>query len=162
MAPLKYGLIGMGRWAREVHIPVLNQIEEAEIVALSSRSEENLRRAAEVAKGSPRLYRDYRQLIEDPEVEAVAITHNETSVGLINPLRELAAVAKEHGKLVFVDAVSSMGGTEIKVDEWGLDVCFSSSQKCSHVAHLGTRREFAIKTLGAPSWVLKTATGFPD
>jgi len=69
-------------------------------------------------------------LRQHPEVEAVAITHNETSVGLINPLRELAAVAKEHGKLVFVDAVSSMGGTEIKVDDWGLDVCFSSSQKC--------------------------------
>jgi len=65
-----------------------------------------------------------------PDVEAVTITHNETSVGLINPLRELAEVAKSHGKLVFVDAVSSMGGVEIRVDEWGLDVCFSSSQKC--------------------------------
>jgi len=65
-----------------------------------------------------------------PEVEAVAITHNETSAGLINPLKDLAQVCKSHGKLVFVDAVSSMGGTEIKVDEWGLDICFSSSQKC--------------------------------
>jgi aspartate aminotransferase-like enzyme len=37
---------------------------------------------------------------------------------------------KDHGKLLFVDAVSSMGGTEIKADKWGLDVCFSSSQKC--------------------------------
>lgn len=69
-------------------------------------------------------------LSRHPEVEAVSITHNETSVGLINPLRELAAVAKERGQLVFVDAVSSMGGTEIRVDDWGLDVCFSSSQKC--------------------------------
>jgi len=65
-----------------------------------------------------------------PDVEAVAITHNETSVGLINPLQELAEVVKKHGKLLFVDAVSSMGGTEIKVDEWGLDVCFAGSQKC--------------------------------
>jgi aspartate aminotransferase-like enzyme len=65
-----------------------------------------------------------------PEVEAVAITHNETSAGLINPLKELCTVAVKHGKLVFVDAVSSMGGTEIKVDEWGIDICFSSSQKC--------------------------------
>jgi len=69
-------------------------------------------------------------LAGSPEAEAVAITHNETSAGLINPLRELAAAAKAHGKLVFVDAVSSMGGAEIKVDEWGIDVCFSSSQKC--------------------------------
>lgn len=64
------------------------------------------------------------------EVEAVSITHNETSVGLINPLKKLADVVKKHGKLLFVDAVSSMGGAEIKVDEWGIDVCFSSSQKC--------------------------------
>jgi aspartate aminotransferase-like enzyme len=71
-----------------------------------------------------------KKLSENPDVEAVSITHNETSVGLINPLEKLAAVAKEHGKLLFVDAVSSMGGTEIKVDKWGLDVCFSSSQKC--------------------------------
>lgn len=66
----------------------------------------------------------------NPDVEAVAITHNETSVGLMNPLPELAKVVKEHGKLLFVDAVSAMGGVEIKVDEWGIDVCFSSSQKC--------------------------------
>jgi aspartate aminotransferase-like enzyme len=71
-----------------------------------------------------------RMLNENSDVEAVAITHNETSVGLINPLKDLAAVVKKHGKLLFVDAVSSMGGTEINVEELGIDVCFSSSQKC--------------------------------
>ena len=69
-------------------------------------------------------------LSKNPDVEAVALTHNETSVGLINPLKELVATIKRHDKLVFVDAVSSMGGTEIKVDELDIDVCFSSSQKC--------------------------------
>ena len=69
-------------------------------------------------------------LTKNPDVEAVAVTHNETSVGLLNPLAELANVVKSHGKLLFVDAVSSMGGTKIDVDRWGLDVCFSSSQKC--------------------------------
>jgi len=71
-----------------------------------------------------------QKLSEIPDVEAVSITHNETSVGLLNPLAKLAEVVKSHGKLLLVDAVSSMGGTEIKVDKWGLDVCFSSSQKC--------------------------------
>ena len=71
-----------------------------------------------------------RILGENDDVEAVALTHNETSVGLINPLIDLAAVVKKHEKLLFVDAVSSMGGTEINVDECGIDVCFSSSQKC--------------------------------
>jgi len=87
-------------------------------------------------------------LEEHPDVEAVAITHNETSVGLINPLRELASAAKAHGKLVFVDAVSSMGGTEIEVDDWGIDVCFSSSQKCFGVPPglaIGSVSEEALK-----------------
>lgn len=71
-----------------------------------------------------------QKLMKNPDIEAVAITHNETSVGLINPIEKLAKVVKNHGKLLFIDAVSSMGGTEIKVDKWGLDLCFSSSQKC--------------------------------
>ncbi len=71
-----------------------------------------------------------QKLTENPDIEAVSITHNETSVGLINPIQKLAKIIKNHGKLLFVDAVSSMGGTEIKADKWGLDICFSSSQKC--------------------------------
>lgn len=70
------------------------------------------------------------RLSSNPDIEAVTITHNETSVGLLNPLPDLAEVVKDRGKLLFVDAVSSMGGVDIKVDEWGIDVCFASSQKC--------------------------------
>ena len=77
---------------------------------------------------TPELLDD--RLSKCPDVEAVAMTHNETSTGMINPLEKLADVVKKHGKLLFVDAVSSMGGTEIEVDEWNLDVCFGSSQKC--------------------------------
>jgi aspartate aminotransferase-like enzyme len=89
-----------------------------------------------------------KKLTESPDVEAVSVTHNETSVGLINPLEKLAKVVKEHGKLLFVDAVSSMGGTEIKVDKWGLDVCFSSTQKCFGVPPglaMGSVSEEALK-----------------
>jgi len=63
-------------------------------------------------------------------------------------LKELVAIAKNHDKLVFVDAVSSMGGTEIKVDEWNIDVCFSSSQKCFGVPPglgIGSVSEKALK-----------------
>ena len=89
-----------------------------------------------------------QKLSESPDVEAVSITHNETSVGLINPLEKLAEVVKNHDKLLLVDAVSSMGGTEIKVDKWGLDVCFSSSQKCFGVPPglgVGSVSEEALK-----------------
>ncbi len=83
-----------------------------------------------------------------PEVEAVSITHNETSIGMMNPLEKLAEIVKKHGKLLFVDAVSALGGTEIKVDKWGLDVCFGSSQKCFGVPpglSVGSVSEEALK-----------------
>lgn len=70
------------------------------------------------------------KLLKTKDIEAVSITHNETSVGVLNPLAKLADVVKSHGKLLLVDCVSSLGGTKIDVDKWGLDVCFSSSQKC--------------------------------
>jgi len=68
-------------------------------------------------------------LLKYPEVEAVTITYNETSTGVLNPLKELSKVVKKYNKLVFVDAVSGMGAAEIKFDEWNLDIVFSSSQK---------------------------------
>lgn len=88
------------------------------------------------------------KLSQCSDVEAVAITHNETSVGLVNPLKKLAEVVKKHDKLLFVDAVSSMGGVEIKVDKWGLDVCFTGSQKCFGVPPglgVGSVSEEALK-----------------
>lgn len=60
---------------------------------------------------------------------AAFITHSETSTGVANPLRELAAVARAHGALVVVDAVSSAAAMSVKVDEWGLDWVLSGSQK---------------------------------
>jgi len=68
-------------------------------------------------------------LEKNPDAKAVTITYNETSTGVLNPLPELADIVRKHEKLLFVDAVSAMGGTEIKFDEWGIDVVFGSSQK---------------------------------
>ena len=63
---------------------------------------------------------------------ALTIVHNETSTGLQNPVQEIAeavrAVAPE--TLILVDAVSSLGGAKIEMDAWGLDMVFTSSQKC--------------------------------
>ena len=63
--------------------------------------------------------------------EAVCITHNETSTGVMNPIQEIGALVREKypDVLVLVDAVSSMAGTDIKVDEWGLDVVLAGTQK---------------------------------
>ncbi len=63
--------------------------------------------------------------------DSVCITHNETSTGVTNPLKEIAALVKEKypDVLVLVDAVSIMSGAEIQVDDWDLDVVLAGTQK---------------------------------
>lgn len=65
------------------------------------------------------------------EYDLVTITHNETSTGVANNLEEIAKVVKMYPDVVFcVDMVSSAGGHKINVDELGIDICITSSQKC--------------------------------
>ncbi|KHD34632.1 aminotransferase [Clostridium acetobutylicum] len=62
--------------------------------------------------------------------DLIALTHNETSTGIMNPVGEIAKVIKKYPDVVWcLDTVSSMGGTNIPVDELGVDVCITSSQK---------------------------------
>ncbi|WP_431483382.1 2-aminoethylphosphonate--pyruvate transaminase [Pseudomonas solani] len=65
-----------------------------------------------------------------PEVTTVFLVHCETSSGILNPLRELAAVVKAHGKRLIVDAMSSFGAVPLTVDEVPFDVLVSSANKC--------------------------------
>jgi Serine-pyruvate aminotransferase/archaeal aspartate aminotransferase len=64
--------------------------------------------------------------------EAVTVVHNETSTGLVNPVKEIAAAVRAAAPetLVLVDAVSSLSGAKIEMDAWGLDMVLTSSQKC--------------------------------
>ncbi len=68
-------------------------------------------------------------LKQDPEIRAVALVHCETSTGVLNPLKELAEVCNQRGALCLVDAVSSLGGAELRFDEWGLGAIASATQK---------------------------------
>jgi aspartate aminotransferase-like enzyme len=74
------------------------------------------------------------ELVEDVlktgKYDLATITHNETSTGVMNDLRALAEVMGRYPEVVYcVDAVSSMGGTPIRVDEAGIDICIASTQK---------------------------------
>jgi len=64
--------------------------------------------------------------------DAVTLTHNETSTGVMNPLKDLCDMVKrvQPEALIFVDAVSSFGGSVIAPDEWGIDVLIFGTQKC--------------------------------
>lgn len=72
----------------------------------------------------------HKLLQENPDARAVALVHHETGTTVMNPLRELARLASEAGKAVIVDAVSSLGGVDVRVDEWGIDVCATTPNKC--------------------------------
>jgi aspartate aminotransferase-like enzyme len=62
-------------------------------------------------------------------IKGVIITHSETSTGVINDLETINKHVKAHGALIIVDAVTSMGATNVPIDAWGLDVVCSGSQK---------------------------------
>ena len=64
------------------------------------------------------------------QVKLLALIHAETSTGILQPLIEASRLAKQYGALFLVDAVASLGGQEIAVDDWGIDICYSGSQKC--------------------------------
>jgi len=64
------------------------------------------------------------------DYDAITVVFNETSTGLLNPLPEIADVVRQYPNvLLLVDAVSAAAGVEIRADEWGVDVCLTSSQK---------------------------------
>jgi len=64
------------------------------------------------------------------KVKLLALVHAETSTGVLQPLIEASRLARQHGALLLVDAVTSLGGHELAIDDWGIDICYSGSQKC--------------------------------
>ena len=92
------------------------------------------------------------ELRRHPRVKAVGMVHAETSTGVLTPLPEIMDVIHRHGALAIVDAVTSLGGHHMRVDEWGVDVCYSGTQKC-----LGAPPGLAPITLSEPAMqVVKT------
>ena len=76
-------------------------------------------------------------------VKMVSVVHAETSTGVLQPLDEIARLARAHGALLMVDAVTSLGGSELAFDDLGIDYAYSCSQKC----------------LGAPPGICPVAVG---
>jgi aspartate aminotransferase-like enzyme len=70
-----------------------------------------------------------KALQANPGIKAVLVTHNETSTGVTNDLETISRVVKEAGKLLIVDAISSLSSIDLPVDKWGCDVVVTGSQK---------------------------------
>jgi len=76
----------------------------------------------------PQMLKD--ELKKHPGLKAVGVVHAETSTGVLSDMKELVDVIHESGTLAIVDAVTSLGGHEVRMDDWGIDVCYSATQKC--------------------------------
>ena len=76
----------------------------------------------------PQMLRD--ELKNHSGLKAVGVVHAETSTGVISDMKEIVDVIHESGALAIVDAVTSLGGHEVRMDDWGMDVCYSATQKC--------------------------------
>ncbi len=78
----------------------------------------------------PEAFRAHLEADTDKKIKAVIITHSETSTGVLNDLETINRYVKAHGEaLIIVDAVTSLGAVNVPVDDWGLDVVASGSQK---------------------------------
>ncbi len=75
---------------------------------------------------------EIREIVEKgPEAKAIFLVYNETSTGVtVRELLQIGKIAKENNMLLVVDAVSILGGDQLPVDEWNIDICITGSQKC--------------------------------
>ncbi|UCG03248.1 MAG: alanine--glyoxylate aminotransferase family protein [Candidatus Heimdallarchaeota archaeon] len=73
---------------------------------------------------------ELNEKLDEKEYDAVCITQNETSTGVTTPIKDLYKIIKDHDCLLLVDAVSSAGGVETRVDDWEIDVYLFGLQKC--------------------------------
>ncbi|MDY7026410.1 MAG: alanine--glyoxylate aminotransferase family protein [Pseudomonadota bacterium] len=66
----------------------------------------------------------------NPDAKVIAFVHAETSTGAQSDAQAIAKMAQDAGMLTIMDCVTSLGGTPVKIDEWGIDAAYSGSQKC--------------------------------
>jgi aspartate aminotransferase-like enzyme len=97
-----------------------------------------------------------RLLGEHPDAKAVLVVHSETSTGALNDVKELGRVAKDHDAVMAVDATSSVGIHELRMDEWGIDVVVAGTQK-----GLMTPPGLSFVALNGRAWALVSDSDLP-
>ncbi|MDT8379984.1 MAG: alanine--glyoxylate aminotransferase family protein [Desulfotignum sp.] len=80
--------------------------------------------------GKPVIVDVVQKQLSEKSYKLVAVVHAETSTGVMNPVSGIGSLLKDSDTLFLVDAVTSFGGTEILMDDWGIDVLYSGTQKC--------------------------------
>ena len=65
-----------------------------------------------------------------PTAQVLAFVHAETSTGIMQPVKDIVKIAHDHGAVVAMDCVTSLGGAPVLLDQWGIDAAYSGTQKC--------------------------------
>jgi len=86
-------------------------------------------------------------LEDDPDIKAVTMVHNETSTAAVNPIKEVGDIVAKHDAIFIVDTVSSMGGIEVRTDDWHIDLCATAPQKA-----IGALLGVAIIAVSEKAW----------
>lgn len=158
MDRVRIGLIGIGRWAVDVHIANLKRLPNAAVVALCSRSEENRARGAEAVGGAPRLFASAEELLACDEVDAVIVSTPNNSHA------RLSTAALRAGRHVYCEkpmavSVAEAQGVAEAVDAAGKVFMTGFELRYSDVAQT-IRRLIAEGAVGRPR-VLVTGTSRP-
>ncbi|OQA45826.1 MAG: Purine catabolism protein PucG [Chloroflexi bacterium ADurb.Bin325] len=170
--PLTLALPGTGSAGMEAAL--YNFIEEGDpvlicvagyfgerMVEMAARARADVRRI-DAPWGQVISERQVAQALDERPAKLVAIVHGETSTGIAQPLHGIAEVVHRHGALLVVDTVASLGGVSVPVDEIGIDICYTGSQKCLSAPPglapitVGPRAEAALaaRTTRVQSWYL--------
>ncbi|MCX7634808.1 MAG: alanine--glyoxylate aminotransferase family protein, partial [Syntrophales bacterium] len=86
--------------------------------------------ALEFTWGTPVNPEEVDKQLKTKTYDIVAVVHAETSTGVLNPVAEIGALLRGKETIYLVDTVTSLGGTEVRMDDWGIDALYSGTQKC--------------------------------
>ncbi|WP_304125172.1 alanine--glyoxylate aminotransferase family protein [Methanosphaera cuniculi] len=153
-----YLLTGSGTSAMEAAVANIVEKGDKIINIVSGKFGERLQQLTEVFGGeSIELTVPWGQAVDPAEVKrvveenddakAVTLVHNESSTAVVNPIKEVGNIMKDYDTLFVVDTVSSLAGDNVKVDDFGLDICLTGSQKC-----IAAPPGMAAITIGDDAW----------
>ena len=80
--------------------------------------------------GRPTDAQKVEAAMKEKAFKVITLVHAETSTGVLQPMDDIIKLADQHGVMIILDTVTSLGGVEVKMDEWGLAAAYSCSQKC--------------------------------
>jgi alanine-glyoxylate transaminase/serine-glyoxylate transaminase/serine-pyruvate transaminase len=139
--PITGAVSGTGTAGMETALCNLIEQGDEVIVCVAGYFSDRMRQMAErMGAKVTVLQRQWGTVFTPEEIEAalqklskpklVAIVHAETSTGTLQPLEEIARLAHQYGALIVADAVTSIAGCPLLIDDWDIDVCFAGTQKC--------------------------------